>query len=64
MDARFHAGVKPEIVHFLNLPFYQTGAAEKKPTCSDDVLICKKLLAEVKPEMIFAAGDLSDPHGT
>ncbi|MBI2409246.1 MAG: glucosamine-6-phosphate deaminase [Gemmatimonadetes bacterium] len=49
---------------FLNLPFYQTGKVKKDPIGPADVQIVKQLLAEQKPEYIFVAGDLSDPHGT
>lgn len=50
--------------HFLNLPFYETGTVKKKPIGEEDVQIVVKLLQEIKPHQIFAAGDLSDPHGT
>ncbi len=59
-----YVGVPDENVHFLNLPFYETGTVKKKPVGDDDVDIIVKLLREVKPHQIFAAGDLSDPHGT
>jgi glucosamine-6-phosphate deaminase len=49
---------------FLNLPFYQTGKVRKDPVGPADVAIVRQLLEEVKPDLIFAAGDLSDPHGT
>jgi glucosamine-6-phosphate deaminase len=49
---------------FLNLPFYQTGKVRKDPIGPADVKIVKELLEELKPAMIFVAGDLSDPHGT
>lgn len=57
-------GVKEENVHFLNMPFYETGSVEKSPLGNDDIRIIKDLLLEVKPHQIFAAGDLRDPHGT
>jgi glucosamine-6-phosphate deaminase len=57
-------GVKDENVHFLNLPFYETGAIEKAPASDKDVNIVADLLRKVKPHQIFAAGDLQDPHGT
>jgi glucosamine-6-phosphate deaminase len=57
-------GVPENKAHFMNLPFYETGAVKKKPHTSKDVELTIKLLREVKPEKIFAAGDLSDPHGT
>ena len=49
---------------FLNLPFYQTGKVRKDPIGPQDVAIVKALLEELKPQHIFVAGDLSDPHGT
>lgn len=51
-------------VNFLRLPFYETGGVKKKPLGKEDVEIVKKLIKRVKPHQIFAAGDLSDPHGT
>ncbi|HEX6560214.1 MAG TPA: glucosamine-6-phosphate deaminase, partial [Longimicrobiales bacterium] len=57
-------GMKREQGRFLNLPFYQTGKVKKDPIGPADVEIVLKLLNEVKPEIIFVAGDLSDPHGT
>ena len=49
---------------FLNLPFYQTGKVRKDPIGAADVAIVRALLEEVRPQLIFVAGDLSDPHGT
>jgi glucosamine-6-phosphate deaminase len=49
---------------FLNLPFYQTGKVRKDPIGPEDVRIVLELLENVRPELIFVAGDLSDPHGT
>lgn len=57
-------GVKDENVHFLNLPFYETGAVEKAPASEKDVSLVVDLLRNVQPHQIFAAGDLQDPHGT
>lgn len=51
-------------VHFLNLPFYESGGIKKLPRSQADVDIVKALMNEVKPHMIFMAGDLADPHGT
>ncbi len=51
-------------VHFLNLPFYETGTVKKNPLSQIDVDIIVQLLREVKPHQIYAAGDLADPHGT
>jgi glucosamine-6-phosphate deaminase len=49
---------------FLNLPFYQTGKVKKDLIGPADVNIVRDLLEEYRPEIIFVAGDLSDPHGT
>lgn len=49
---------------FLNLPFYRTGRVRKEPVGSDDVAAVRSVLESVRPEIVFAAGDLSDPHGT
>ncbi|MDO4702536.1 glucosamine-6-phosphate deaminase [Tannerella sp.] len=59
-----YSGVKDENVHFLDLPFYETGLVKKNPISQKDVDIIKKLLLDVKPNQIFVAGDLADPHGT
>ncbi len=59
-----YVGIKDENIHFQNLPFYETGTIEKKPMSEEDVLITMKLLEETKPQQIFCAGDLADPHGT
>ena len=57
-------GVKPENVHHLDLPFYETGAIKKGDLTERDVNIVKDLISSVKPHQIFVAGDLADPHGT
>ena len=57
-------GLTRNHARFLNLPFYQTGKVAKDPIGPPDVAIVRALLEELKPEMIFVAGDLSDPHGT
>ncbi len=59
-----YAGVKDPNVHFLKLPFYETGGVEKNPFGPADVKIVAELIRKVKPHQIYAAGDLSDPHGT
>ncbi|MDG1573267.1 glucosamine-6-phosphate deaminase [Robiginitalea sp. M366] len=59
-----YCGVKEEHAHFQNLPFYETGTVKKKPHSEADIQITYDLLQQVKPHQIFAAGDLSDPHGT
>jgi glucosamine-6-phosphate deaminase len=57
-------GVPMQNAHFLNLPFYETGAIEKKPIGEEDFKIIAALIEEIKPHQIYAAGDLADPHGT
>lgn len=59
-----YCGVSEENAHFLNLPFYETGTVKKKPHSEKDIEITYNLLQQIKPHQIFAAGDLSDPHGT
>ncbi len=59
-----YAGIKSDHVHFLDLPFYETGKIQKAPISEKDVEIVRALLQEVKPHQIFVAGDLADPHGT
>ena len=59
-----YSGVKDENVYFLDLPFYETGTVKKNELSQADIDIIKKLLIEVKPEQLFVAGDLADPHGT
>ena len=51
-------------VHFLNLPFYESGGVKKNPCSQEDIDIIKKLVLEIKPDQIYMAGDLADPHGT
>lgn len=51
-------------VHFLDLPFYESGKIEKLPMSETDVNIVRELITKVKPHQIYVAGDLADPHGT
>ena len=58
-------GLNPDTnAHFLNLPFYETGGIKKGELTSKDIDIIVKLLREIRPHQIYAAGDLADPHGT
>jgi glucosamine-6-phosphate deaminase len=57
-------GLDERAARFLDLPFYRTGKVRKDPVGPADVAIVRKLLDEVRPELVFVAGDLSDPHGT
>ncbi len=57
-------GLSAADARFLNLPFYQTGKVRKDPITQADIQITLDLLDDVKPAIVFAAGDFSDPHGT
>lgn len=57
-------GIFRECAHFLDLPFYKTGEVRKRPIGREDIDLVLKILREIKPEWIFVAGELSDPHGT
>ena len=58
-------GLNPDTnAHFLNLPFYETGGIKKGALTDKDIEIIVKLLREIRPHQIYAAGDLADPHGT
>lgn len=57
-------GVRRENCHFLDMPFYKTGIVHKKPISPEDIDCVLDILAQVRPDIVFAAGDLSDPHGT
>ncbi len=59
-----YLNVPQENIHFLDMPFYETGAIKKKPLGSDDIELVQNLISQLKPHQIFAAGDLADPHGT
>jgi glucosamine-6-phosphate deaminase len=59
-----YVGIAEDNYHFLNLPFYETGAIDKKPMGEEDIAITMELLRKVKPHQIYCAGDLADPHGT
>jgi glucosamine-6-phosphate deaminase len=57
-------GIERQACVFLDLPFYQTGKVKKDPIGPADVKIILNLFNETRPEVIYVAGDLSDPHGT
>ncbi|MEI9942689.1 MAG: PIG-L family deacetylase [Chitinophagaceae bacterium] len=59
-----YIGIKEENIHFLNLPFYETGTVEKKPMSEKDIKITMELLRKIKPHQVYCAGDFADPHGT
>lgn len=57
-------GLMDENVHFLDLPFYETGHIKKNNLGTEDIEIISDLIQSIQPHQIFAAGDLADPHGT
>ncbi|SDB63765.1 glucosamine-6-phosphate deaminase [Flavobacteriaceae bacterium MAR_2010_188] len=59
-----YLGLDDKNVHFLDLPFYETGTIKKNPLSEKDISIMCNLIKEIKPHQIYAAGDLADPHGT
>jgi glucosamine-6-phosphate deaminase len=59
-----YVGIPDSQAHFLDMPFYETGTVKKKPLGEDDIQIIVDLIEQIKPHQIYAAGDLSDPHGT
>ena len=59
-----YVGLSEENVHFLDLPFYETGTVKKNPISEKDVNIVKDFIETIKPHQIYVAGDLADPHGT
>lgn len=64
LAATRYLGLDDKNVHFLNLPFYETGTIKKKNLSQNDLDIMCQLIQEIKPHQIYAAGDLADPHGT
>jgi len=64
LAATRYLGLPDNQVHFLNLPFYETGAVKKNKLSKKDVSIMQNIISDIKPHQIFAAGDLADPHGT
>ena len=62
--ACLYNGLSYDHIHFLSLPFYETGEIEKHPLSEADIDIVRHLLQEIKPHQVFIAGDLADPHGT
>lgn len=61
--ARF-SGLPDENIHFMALPFYESGKVKKNPVGEEDIRLTMELLNKVKPHQVFAAGDFEDPHGT
>ena len=57
-------GVQPSRLHFLELPFYRAAPGTRRQLGEEDGAIMRELLGKVRPHLIFATGDLDDPHGT
>jgi glucosamine-6-phosphate deaminase len=57
-------GISIDRLHFMDLPFYETGRVKKKPLSQVDIRKTVDLLRKLQPHQIYSAGDLSDPHGT
>jgi len=64
LAATRYLGLSDENIHFLNLPFYETGTIKKGNLKDEDIAIMTSLIKSIKPHQIYAAGDLADPHGT
>jgi glucosamine-6-phosphate deaminase len=59
-----YAGLPDDHIHFMALPFYETGKTQKNGVSEADIVQTIALLQKIKPQQIFAAGDFADPHGT
>ncbi|EMR01106.1 glucosamine-6-phosphate deaminase-like protein [Cesiribacter andamanensis AMV16] len=59
-----YAGLSDDHIHFMALPFYESGKFSKNPVTEQDVALTMELLQQVRPHQVFAAGDFADPHGT
>lgn len=60
----YFVGLKDSNIHFMELPFYETGTIKKNDIGEVDILRTIELIEKIKPHQIYAAGDLADPHGT
>jgi glucosamine-6-phosphate deaminase len=59
-----YIGLPDKNIHFLDMPFYETGHIKKKPISEQDITLVTGIIEKIKPHQVFAAGDLADPHGT
>ena len=59
-----YCGISDENIHFLHMPFYETGKSKKNPLGPEDITLIQDLIEKIKPHQVYAAGDLADPHGT
>ena len=63
-NACYYNHILKDHIHFLDLPFYESGKIEKLPVTEKDVQIVQALIADIQPHQIYVAADLADPHGT
>ncbi len=56
--------INEDHVFFLKMPFYETGTIKKAPVTLQDIQLLVDIMRRVQPHQIYAAGDLTDPHGT
>jgi glucosamine-6-phosphate deaminase len=63
-NACYYNHILKDRIHFLDLPFYESGKIEKLPVTEKDVQIVQELIADIQPHQIYVAADLADPHGT
>lgn len=59
-----YCGVPDSNIHFLDMPFYETGKVKKNPLGEEDIDIVQEIIERIEPHQIYAAGDLGDPNGT
>jgi glucosamine-6-phosphate deaminase len=59
-----YVGIPESRIHFMHLPFYETGTIEKKPLSEKDIKLTMELLRQLRPQQVYCAGDFADPHGT
>jgi glucosamine-6-phosphate deaminase len=64
LSAVRYVSIPQDKVYFLDMPFYDTGRVKKRPLGEQDIEMLTNLIGTIKPHQIYAAGDLSDPHGT
>ncbi len=57
-------GVSPARLHFLNLPFHDSQVPRRRQLSDADIGMMRDVFTAVRPHLIYAAGDLDDPHGT
>ena len=59
-----YLGLPDENVHFLDLPFYETGTPTKNKLGQEDIKIMQTIISSIKPHQIYASEDLASPHST